>query len=136
MACGGSNTAPSTASILLVGGVTPPAGLAGLAATIGTGPDDLALWLGTNVHCDPPGSGNCTWIFDLQNIGTGCATNVRGIANVYFSAQQLQPNSTASFTVGNTIRPSQIVSAQASFVSVINGTIWTVVPSWDNVSCS
>lgn len=136
-ACSGSSTAPSTANLQLVGGTTPPAGLSGLAATIGTGPDDLALWLGTNVHCDPPGSGACTWTFDLQNIGTGCAANVHGVATVYLSALALQPNSTANFTVASTVKPSEIVAAQASFASIVNnGTVWVVVPSWDNVSCS
>jgi hypothetical protein len=137
VACGGSTTAPTTANILLVGGTTPPAGLSGLAATIGTGPDDLASWLGTNVRCNPPGSGACTWTFSLENIGTGCAANVGGVANVYLSAQVLQPNSTASFNVVNEITPGEVFTAQASFGSVISGgTIWTVAPTWTNVSCS
>jgi hypothetical protein len=135
-ACGGSSTAPSTANIQLVGGTTTPSGVSGLAASIGTGPNDLALWLGNNVHCNPPGSSACTWTFSLQNVGAGCATSVGGVASVYLDAQTLQPNSSASFNVVGEITPGEIFAASASFASVIDGgTIWTVAPTWNSVSC-
>jgi hypothetical protein len=81
---------------------------------------------------------NCDFQGELRNVGTGCATAVRGVTRFYSNGQPM--DGSFSWTVdASVVLPNQIITYRTSSVpaAIVNATMnYLTEPVWTNVPCS
>jgi hypothetical protein len=134
--CGSSTPSSPTqpANVTVVGGRTASSGLSG---------SDVPISAANPACPNARDNLNCTFNFSLQNTGTGCASGIRGVVNVYSNllSSSLSLFSSQNFVVSNTTRPNETVAVTVTglnlpFCSSGCTLEITAAPSWTDTSCS
>ena len=136
-ACGGGSnssaptpTSPTPAPILPANLVTPSGAVLNDISNCGAR-QQLAYGMGF-------ATASCAFTGTLQNIGTGCAGNVRGTVTAYFDSAGTRQSGNAGIVYSGIVRPGeQIQYALLTTLAVpsYGAWYWRAAPAWDDVRC-
>lgn len=84
-------------------------------------------------------SGNCLFQAEARNVGTGCASDVRGVLRFFNAASQQLGTASWSLQAGRIVRPNEaFVYRSTVYVdrTVVSGTTtYQSEPAWTSVAC-